>query len=167
MKRFLLAVALMLAMAGTASAAAVCVPSSCDKTPGEIIYAVAKCTAHTDNSLVAAIPTETMECLDGSTVYRIGFMPTTGIDFTSDSDAAISDEVGFTPLTAAGNGLNLVDNGDKRNSVPEDTGGNDWYYPVSKENTMTLTVTGNSVASAEIEIFFVSYLLVNDAGKRK
>lgn len=110
---------------------------TCDTTPG---------------TAVATLGAEIMNNMDGKYGYTITIVPG-GTAPTDNSDLAISDSRGLALLTAAGNGLNLVD----ATSTTEEyfEGPNGDHYPLFKAAyPLTITLTNNAVNNSS----FVAYI---------
>lgn len=155
MKKILLTALFVLFSVSYANAAGDCVyTSKQDSLDGKLMYIKYTCTAHTDNSLSTAFTDAEMSHMDGGYIYYLTVTP--GATACTDaSDLAITDEYNLTPYTAAGYGANLVDATSTTGSIPENLGGDNWYYPVVRENNITLVMTNNAVASCIFDATFI------------
>lgn len=150
MKKIIFCLFIVAAWCGNAFSAGTCAHTATDRTDGSVILVTLTFTADATNAAGTAwtCSPETVDSdLDGAYIYQVFANPgDTGP--TDLSDLAVTDAAGLTPFSATGHGLNFIDNTTNTAKWTEDEAGNDWAYPVSKENPITWTITNNSVNSA-------------------
>jgi len=153
-----LILALLAMVASNAESATVgaCPYLSYDVTAGSLTFVTVQCTAGAGGALTdVTLSDEVMEMLDGTYLYDVIAQPIGLTVPKTDSNLVLSDDIGLIFMTAAGNGLALIDDADTRHNFPETSAGLNFYYPITKERSIVIDYDGNDVAGAVTNITFV------------